>query len=119
MKLSQPLFALVTLVFTAGYATAPASPILRQSVIVDQKGVDPVAYATDFRECEAYAAQGRYGAGGRRKCGRGAVLGGALGAVGGSTKDARRGATAGAVIGATQGRRRRYGESKNECCAIA
>ena len=57
MKLSQPLFALVTLVFTAGCATAPASPILRQSVIVDQKGVDPVAYATDLRECEAYAAQ--------------------------------------------------------------
>ena len=50
MKLSQPLFALVTLVFTAGCATAPASPILRRSDR-GSKGVDPVAYATDLREC--------------------------------------------------------------------
>lgn len=113
MKLCQPLFALVTLVFTAGCATAPASPILRQSVIVDQKGVDPVAYATDLRECEAYAAQVATGQEVAVNAAGGAVLGGALGAVGGSTKDARRGATAGAVIGSTKGVADAM-ESKNE-----
>lgn len=53
MKLSQPLWVLATLALLAGCATTPAAPILRQSVIVDQKGVDPVVYATDLQECEA------------------------------------------------------------------
>lgn len=113
MKLSQPLWVLATLALLAGCATTPAAPILRQSVIVDQKGVDPVVYATDLQECEAYAAQVATGQEVAVNTAGGAVLGGALGAVRGSSKDARRGATAGAVIGATKGVADAM-ESKNE-----
>ncbi len=87
----------------AGCATAPSAPLLRQSVIVDQKGVDPVAYAADLQDCQAYAEQVAMGQEVAVNAVGGAVLGGALGAATGSTKDARRASTAGAAIGATKG----------------
>ena len=91
------------LVALAGCATAPGAPLLRQGVIVDQKGIDPVAYAADLQDCQAYAEQVAMGQDVAVNAVGGAVLGGALGAARGSTKDARRAATAGAAIGATKG----------------
>lgn len=75
-------------------------------VIVDTWGVDPERYERDLAECEAHAYRvntaGRAGG----EAARGAVVGGAIGAILGSSRSAAaRGAGTGGVLGGARGAR--------------
>lgn len=67
--------------------------------IVDTKGVDLSAYATDLAECNEYAEQIRTGKGVAKGAAGGAVVGAATGAISG---DAGAGAGYGGIYGATR-----------------
>jgi outer membrane lipoprotein SlyB len=64
--------------------------------IVDTKGVDMARYRQDLAECQEYAREVDIAAGAAKGAGAGAVVGGALGAIGGSAAE---GAGTGAVTG--------------------
>ncbi|MEE4361725.1 MAG: hypothetical protein V2I63_09395 [Pseudomonadales bacterium] len=74
-----------------------------RGIIVDTKGVNPSEYQRDLAECEAYADQVQAGEKVAAGAVGGAVIGGALGAISGSSERARRSAVAGAAIGGTGG----------------
>lgn len=75
-------------------------------VIVDTKGVDMSRYTDDLKECEVYAEQVPAGGEVAEGAARGAVVGGAVGAIFGDSQSAARGAGAGAVTGGVGGQAR-------------
>jgi hypothetical protein len=83
---------------------ATAACTTTDEIIIDRKGVDMARYAVDKAECEAYAEEVRTGEKAARGAASGAVLGGAVGAItGGSRDSAARGAGVGAVGGGARG----------------
>lgn len=75
-----------------------AGCIAHPEPIVDTKGVDPGAFETDRRECEAYAEQVSIGTASAKGAAVGGVIGAATGAI---TGDAGQGAGYGGIYGGT------------------
>lgn len=83
------------LFIAAGLAACAAHP----DPIVDTKGVDPVKYAQDWDECEAYTEEILISQG----VAKGSATGAVVGAVGGAINDdVGRGAANGALYGGTR-----------------
>ncbi|MDZ7783615.1 MAG: glycine zipper family protein [Halioglobus sp.] len=72
-------------------------------IIIDEKGVDMSAYASDLEECREYAEGVKTGEKAARGAGSGAAVGGAVGAIVGGGEGAARGAGVGAVTGGARG----------------
>ncbi|MGB5246439.1 MAG: hypothetical protein WBN34_07810 [Woeseia sp.] len=85
------LAVVATTVFT-GCASHPQP-------IVDMQGVDPVRFAQDRSECEAYAAQVKPAKGAARGAVAGAAVGAATGAISGNADS---GAGYGGIYGASR-----------------
>jgi len=69
--------------------------------IIDTKGVDPTAMATDWQECEAYTEEISIAAGTAKGAGLGAAVGAAVGSIGGRNS-ASENAAYGAIYGGTE-----------------
>ena len=72
-------------------------------IIIDEKGVNMVAYEQDLGECRGYAEQVKTGEKAAKGAVSGAVVGGLIGAAVGNSRDAERAAGAGAVTGGAKG----------------
>lgn len=73
-------------------------------IIIDEKGVNMVAYEQDLAECREYSQQVQKGEKAARGAASGAVVGGLIGAIGGDSRSAAaRGAGVGAVSGGAKG----------------
>ncbi|NIB43984.1 glycine zipper family protein [Pseudomaricurvus alkylphenolicus] len=72
-------------------------------IIIDRKGVDMQAYQNDLDECKVYAAEVSRAERAAEKGAKGAILGGAIGAIIGNSGTASRGAGVGAVTGGAGG----------------
>lgn len=97
MKAPLLVSILCTCVLVVGCTTS-------RNVIIDRKGVDMNRYRQDLAECERYAEEVRKGEKVARGAGSGAVVGGAVGAIVGDSRDsAVRGAGVGAVTGGARG----------------
>ena len=87
---------LVTMTSSIGLAGCAAHP----DPIIDTKGVDPVAMAADWEECEAYTEEISIAKGTAKGAGLGAAVGAVVGSIGGHN-DAAENAAYGAVYGGT------------------
>ncbi len=87
------------LVFAAAGGAALAGCAAHPEPFVDMQGVDPVALAADWEDCEGYAAEVRPARGVARGAVAGAAVGAAAGAISG---DADRGAGYGGIAGAAR-----------------
>lgn len=94
-------FATVTLLLAGG--CAGVEELTGRDPIVDMKGVDRAQYAADLEECRGYAEQVQSGRQVATGAAAGAVIGGAVGAIGGNRASAARTAGIGAVAGGAQG----------------
>ncbi|MDA1076028.1 MAG: glycine zipper family protein [Proteobacteria bacterium] len=81
---------------------------VQQPPIVDTKGVDPIRYETDLRECSEYADQVQAQSQVAGRAAGGAAVGGILGAIFGNSQSVAQGAGAGAVVGGAKGTDRVY-----------
>lgn len=93
----------ITILLTACFQSSP--------VIIDKKGIDPIAYAQDLKECESYANEIEATHQVVTTAAEGAVVGGALGLIlGDSARAAKRGAAGGGALGGYRG----YKESTHD-----
>lgn len=100
------MMAVVMAVSTTGCAVAPVAD--RNYSLVDPRGVDPVKYDEDYRECASLANQTDVGERAATSGAAGAVMGALVGAllgvaIGGNGSSAAYGAGVGAAAGASQG----------------
>jgi outer membrane lipoprotein SlyB len=72
-------------------------------IIIDEKGVDMVAYEKDLAECRSYGSKVKTSEKAARGVASGAVVGGLTGAIFGGSSGAATGAGAGAVGGGLKG----------------
>jgi len=72
-------------------------------IIIDEKGVDMSRYQENLAECKTYADQVQVGKKGAKGAATGAVIGGAIGSIGGGHRDAGEGAAVGAIGGGVKG----------------
>ena len=88
--------------FIIGIASSLFALPLYAKVIIDPEGVEMGQYQRDTQACEQIATQvdNRGGSGAVK----GAVVGGALGAVAGNSDDAKKAAGVGAILGVVGGR---------------
>lgn len=93
--------AMVALLLAGG--CAGVEELTGRDPIIDMKGVDREQYAADLAECRGYADQVQSGRQVATGAAAGAVIGGAVGAIGGNGASAARTAGIGAVAGGAQG----------------
>lgn len=93
MKAALPLILLLSL----------AACTTTDEIIIDEKGVDMVAYDKDLAECREYSQGVKTGEKAARGAASGAVVGGAIGAILDGGSGAARGAGVGAVSGGARG----------------
>ncbi|MDK1022815.1 MAG: glycine zipper domain-containing protein [Gammaproteobacteria bacterium] len=79
-------------------------------IIVDKRGIDPIAYAQDLKECKEYADEIEVVRQTATTAAESAAVGGALGLIFGDSTSASRGAAGGGVLGAYRG----YKESNHD-----
>ena len=95
--MKHPLIVVVAL------AALLAACTTTDEIIIDEKGVNLAAYEEDLAECRTYSEQVKKGEKTARGAASGAVIGGAIGAIGGNSSSAARGAGVGAVSGGAKG----------------
>ena len=91
----------VSMIF-AGLALQICGCAAHPDPIIDTKGVDPTAMATDWQECEAYTEEISVAAGTAKGAGLGAAVGAAVGSIGGGHHSASENAAYGAIYGGTE-----------------
>lgn len=91
------------LLFTTVMLFATTACTTTHEIIIDEKGVNMSRYDEDLAECESYAEQVAVGEKAARGAASGAVIGGAVGAIGGGHRNAGEGAAVGAIGGGAKG----------------
>ncbi len=102
MKNINTLFFLRLICFSILPGCAGQSVFGPEDVIVDRRNVAPAQYELDLMECKLFAEQVRVGERATKRAIKGAVVGGAGGAVFGNSDTAARSATFTGVVGGTQ-----------------